>query len=134
MLLVAVAAIAIAGAPATFGWAQATKGWKPDSRRGLHLAETLCAACHLIRSDGSGTVVEGVPSFRAIANRPGQTGERIASVLINPHAPMPRMQLTRREIGDLIAYLETFRDPATGAPLLKGGKPSGKKPVYPRPS
>jgi len=108
--------------------------WKPDMSRGRQLAETLCANCHLIGIRTPDRVIAGVPSFRTIANRRNQTGERIANVLVKPHTPMPDMQLTRREIGDLIAYLDALRDAKSGPPLLKQRNKSGKKPTYPKPT
>lgn len=113
--------------------AQEGKSQPPDATKGLKLAETFCTNCHLIGTGEAGRATPGVPSFREIANRPEQTGSRIASVLINPHMPMPNMQLTRQEIGDIVAYLDTLREPSAGAPLLDP-KLKGKKPTYPQPS
>ena len=105
----------------------------PDPVSGKALAEQLCAGCHLVSDRQKGRVVAGVPSFQAIANRPDQSVERIFKVIIRPHAPMPDMQLTRTEIGDIIAYLDTLRRPGAGAPLIEKDR-SKKKPVYPKQS
>ena len=89
----------------------------PEAGRGLELSQKFCAGCHLI--DGSSTPVPaGLPSLRAIANRSGQTGQRIHDVLIQPHAPMPDMRLSINEIMDIIAYLDTLRQDQS-QPLLK---------------
>ncbi|MGI9411000.1 MAG: c-type cytochrome [Hyphomicrobiaceae bacterium] len=105
----------------------------PDPVSGKALAEQLCAGCHLVSDRQKGRVVAGVPSFDAIANRPDQSVERIFKVIIRPHAPMPDMHLTRTEIGDIIAYLDTLRRPDAGAPLIDKNR-SRKKPVYPKQS
>ena len=103
----------------------------PDPISGKALAEQLCAGCHLVSNTQKGRVVAGVPSFDAIANRPDQTIDRIFKVIIQPHAPMPDMHLTRTEIGNIIAYLDTLRRPDAGAPLIEKDRQK-KKPVYPK--
>lgn len=104
----------------------------PDPERGQKLAVQLCAGCHVVSSEQTGKVTAGVPSFRAIANRPEQTWERIAKVLIQPHAPMPNIHLTRQEIRDIVGYLDSLRKPEAGAPLLENilqpKKPKRTKP------
>lgn len=89
----------------------------PSSDRGLAIARTICKGCHLIDGDDTGPRVVGIPTMRAIANKPGQTARQIENVLILPHAPMPDVQPTAEEIQDIIAYLDTLRDGAA-TPLL----------------
>lgn len=67
----------------------------------------------------------GVGTFQGIANSPGQSAERISNVLILPHVPMPDNQLTRDEIQDILAYLETLRTNPEVPPLMK---PAGAEP------
>ena len=82
--------------------------FEPSAARGRELAVRLCANCHLV--DGSRkSAPEGIGTFRGIANRPGQTADRISNTLILPHMPMPDTQITREEIQDILAYLETLR-------------------------
>ena len=104
---------------------------KADPIRGKALSTQLCASCHLVGEDQTGRVVAGVPSFRVIANRSDQTARRIFNVLVRPHAPMPGIQLTQTEISDIVAYLDTLRQPDAGAPLIDKSR-SRKKPVYPK--
>jgi hypothetical protein len=52
-----------------------------------------------------------VPSFAAIANKKGQTIERIAGRIVVPHPPMPQVQLTRAEIAALSTYIFSLREP-----------------------
>ena len=105
----------------------------PNPDRGIVLADQLCSNCHIVSSKQSTSAGAGIPSFRAIANKPDQTSAHIANVLIKPHAPMPNMQLSRFEIMDIIAYLDQLRRPEAGAPLLKPAKKGGKL-EYPSPS
>jgi hypothetical protein len=50
-----------------------------------------------------------VPSFPAIANRPGASAEHIAGRIIVPHPPMPGIPLTSAEIRDIVAYILTLK-------------------------
>ena len=105
----------------------------PNADRGLALADQLCSGCHIVSPKQTSSAGAGIPSFRAIANRPSQTSAHIANVLIKPHAPMPNMQLSRYEIMDIIAYLDQLRSKDAGLPLLKRPK-GGGKPKFPRSS
>lgn len=100
----------------------------PSAERGLSLAMRLCASCHVVDEATKSAVPVGLPSFRGIANAYGQTAERITNVLIRPHTPMPDTQLTRDEIEDLLAYLETLRTNPAVPPLMV---PGIAKPEYP---
>lgn len=127
--LAAVAAVALTwAAPKGFG---AEEPPPPSAEKGHALAQKFCSGCHVIESDAGTTVPAGVPPFRAIANRPGQTSERIISILIQPHAPMPDMHLSREEMLDIVAYLDTLRTDPAIPPLLPKYSP---KPKYPEPS
>ena len=81
--------------------------FEPSASRGRELAVRLCANCHLV--DAGKSAPEGIGTFRGIANRPGQSADRISNTLILPHMPMPDTQITREEIQDILAYLETLR-------------------------
>ncbi len=82
----------------------------PDAKTGHQIASKLCTGCHIVdREAASATVSADVPSFEAIANKPGQTAETIAGRIVIPHPPMPKIQLTREEIGDVAAYIMTLR-------------------------
>lgn len=104
---------------------------EPSAEKGQTLAERLCSGCHVVET-ASKTVPAGIPPLRAIANLPGQTATRILNVLIQPHAPMPDMQLSRQEILDITAYLDTLRTDKSAPSLLPPKK--GGKPDYPEPS
>ena len=83
----------------------------PDAETGHALAEKLCSNCHIVGAEAaSATVKADVPSFKAIANKPGQTAELIAGRIVIPHPPMPQINVTRLEIGDLAAYIMSLRD------------------------
>lgn len=106
------------------------KDVKPDAGRGQALAEKLCVSCHVVSREEDKPVTAGVPTFRAIANKPGQTADNIRAKIIQPHAPMPDIQLSRQEITDIIAYLDALRSESAGPPLLPEHN-KGTLPDYP---
>jgi cytochrome c len=105
----------------------------PSPERGHELAGRLCSNCHLVEGQKDATVPAGIPTMRGIANQPGQTGQRILDVLIQPHSPMPELRLTIDEIRDLIAYFDTLRTDRSGPPLQSPVNPA-VKPKRPQPS
>jgi cytochrome c len=112
------------------GNGQAQERPVPSPDKGYDLAQKFCKSCHLVDDRADATLPAGIPTFRGIANRPGQTGQRIVSVLIKPHAPMPDISLSSEEMLNIIAYLETLRIDQTIRPLLETVPPA-VKPQYP---
>jgi mono/diheme cytochrome c family protein len=107
----------------------------PDATRGLAIAMKTCAGCHLIGDGRASTASASVPTFRVIANRKNQSAERIISALVLPHPPMPDTHLTREEVMDIVAYLDTLRDRQSGKPsLLPDTKPKKLPPRRRAPS
>ncbi len=102
----------------------------PAPEKGYALAQKLCVSCHLTGDDTGAAVPAGVPSFRGIANKPGQTGQHILDVLLKPHPPMPDIQLSREEMLNILAYLELLRTDSSTPPLLVPDQPK-TKPEYP---
>jgi mono/diheme cytochrome c family protein len=76
-----------------------------DVSKGAQLATQWCANCHVIDGSGSPTVQQGPPSFRSI----GLTGDQLRTFLAHPHGAMPDLALSRTEIDDVTAYIETLR-------------------------
>jgi len=72
---------------------------------GQALAERWCSNCHLVSAAGPGRASDAVPSFAAIAARPGITAEGVATFLRVPHATMPDHGLTQRQAQDLAVFL-----------------------------
>lgn len=79
-----------------------------DLARGAHLAQVWCANCHVVGRTPPKTVREGPPSFREIA-RSKLTRSQLRAFLSHTHGAMPDLSLSRAEIDDLIAYIETLR-------------------------
>jgi mono/diheme cytochrome c family protein len=94
-----IAALIMTLAPA--GIAQAA-----DAANGGRIAERWCSGCHVATPGGAGT--DAVPALETIArNRQGDAGW-MREWLSNPHPPMPNPNLTRTEIDDVVAYLESL--------------------------
>jgi mono/diheme cytochrome c family protein len=75
-----------------------------DADHGEQLARRWCATCHVVASDQT-HASDNVPTFSAIARRPGFDAARIALFLRDPHPVMPDMQLSGTEAADLAAYI-----------------------------
>jgi mono/diheme cytochrome c family protein len=79
-----------------------------DAADGERLARQWCVNCHVIDSSGPATTLpQGPPSFRIIAGHLDPAEMR--SFLTNPHGAMPNLGLTRAEIDNLIAYIESLK-------------------------
>ena len=90
------AAICLVGAtPASAG----------DAASGRVLAEKWCSGCHLIGGSAAGSDI--APPFAAIAADPEKSRGRLQAWLATPHTAMPSMPLSRRDIDDLISYIES---------------------------
>jgi len=96
-------ALGFAAAPAG---AQTVPG---DVRHGRDLSERFCVNCHSVKSEPAATVSSDVLSFPSIAKQPGTTAERLAGRIIIPHPAMPGVQLTVRELRDIIAYIMSLK-------------------------
>ena len=96
LALVALAALGLAPSPAL-----------ADAAAGHAQAVRWCASCHTV--DRGGRVVDAAPSFVALAGDPARTSAHLEVSLTASHPPMPDFQLSRREIADIVAYLESLR-------------------------
>lgn len=80
-----------------------------DPGAGQAIAERWCASCHLVSPEQE-RAMDGVPSFQAIAARGDLTGDTLEAFLTDPHPVMPDMALTREEIADLTAYIDSLAE------------------------
>ena len=77
----------------------------PDE--GLSLARQWCTSCHIVAPGTGGS--DAAPPFESIANNPLVTVEGLRAWLADPHPPMPKFDLTRTEIDDIIAYIKSLK-------------------------
>lgn len=76
---------------------------------GKAMAERWCASCHIIAPSSVTRTTEGVPTFMAIARDPAKTDRRLRLFLTDPHPPMPNFHLSRLEMDDLVAYIQSLK-------------------------
>jgi mono/diheme cytochrome c family protein len=79
-----------------------------DPARGENLARHWCAACHIV-ADDQAHGADNVPTFAAIADKPGFEPGALARFLQDPHPKMPDMQISKTESADLAAYIATLK-------------------------
>ena len=79
-----------------------------DALNGKRLAERWCAACHVV-SVTQREANADAPPFENIAKRPNFSELGLMTFLLDPHAKMPDMSLTRVEASDIAAYVGTLR-------------------------
>jgi cytochrome c len=97
---------------AVFGlclFAAIAPGRAGDAENGKALATRWCGNCHQVGTRMP--VQDAVPPLREVAAQPYATKQWLTTWLTNPHPPMPKLDLTRREIDDLVAFLLTLRTP-----------------------
>jgi mono/diheme cytochrome c family protein len=80
-----------------------------DPGFGRELATRWCMACHVIEREPRRATADGVPSFPAIAAKPGTTATSIEQYLSTGHTRMPDFSLSRSESNALVAYILSFR-------------------------
>lgn len=78
-----------------------------DVATGKLAARRWCASCHVVEPGGHGS--DAVPDFPSIAADPKKTDDVLRTFLADPRHPMPNLQLSRREIEDLVAYIASLR-------------------------
>jgi mono/diheme cytochrome c family protein len=79
-----------------------------DAFNGERLAQRWCAACHVVTAAQRQANADA-PPFEEIAKRPNFTENGLMTFLLNPHATMPDMSLTRIEAGDIAAYVAKLK-------------------------
>jgi mono/diheme cytochrome c family protein len=79
-----------------------------DAANGERLAERWCSACHVVTSTQRQANADA-PPFQEIAKRPAFSEAGLTTFLLDPHAKMPNMNLTRTEAGDIAAYIAKLR-------------------------
>jgi len=80
-----------------------------DARRGLMIAETICAECHAIEKGAPRSPNGNAPAFQGVARTPGMTAMALRVALRTPHREMPNLVLKEDQVDDIIAYLATLK-------------------------
>ena len=82
-----------------------------DAKEGETLAGRWCVSCHDIGRSEKPTASDTAPTFDSIARRKDLNRVHLEAWLGHPHPPMPNLNLTRTEIDNLVAYIESLRAP-----------------------
>ena len=77
-----------------------------DADSGKRLAEARCVPCHAVGPTTRREVADA-PPFETIARKFAPQPEMLAFSLLNPH-PRMNVALTRREVEDIAAYINTL--------------------------
>jgi cytochrome c len=82
-----------------------------DLTAGLKSARSLCVNCHIVESGAprQAELTADIPSFKAIAEKSGQTEYKLKVFMLNPHPPMPNVQLTTHELDNLASYIMSLK-------------------------
>jgi len=79
-----------------------------DARNGEQLAQRWCSACHVV-TNVQREANSDAPPFEAIAKRSNFSENGLMTFLLNPHAKMPNMNLSRIEAADIAAYVAKLK-------------------------
>jgi mono/diheme cytochrome c family protein len=77
-----------------------------DAEAGKKLVINSCSSCHATATATVAT--DTVPPLSFLAKDNKRDPDWIRAWLMEPHPPMPRIMLSRRQIDDVIAYLQTL--------------------------
>lgn len=86
----------------------ASTGMAADKEQGQSLVQQWCEACHHVGNNSNASDV--APPFGQIANDAAYTDERLRGWLHDPHPPMPKFELDRHSIDNIIAYIRSLKD------------------------
>ena len=76
---------------------------------GAAMAERWCMGCHVVEAGAFSDPNSRVPTFSAIASRPGTTAASLNRYLSVGHTRMPDFALTRTERDALVGYILSLR-------------------------
>ena len=77
-----------------------------DAGAGRHLVLQSCSSCH--DTGTTKTATDGAPPLSYIAKDNKQRPAWIRGWLMDPHPPMPGIMLSRKQVDDIIAYLNSL--------------------------
>jgi mono/diheme cytochrome c family protein len=89
----------------------ATAAYGGNAERGKRLAQTTCAACHIVEPNQRDEIADA-PPFMVIGKRFGFDADMIVYALVGPHQKM-NFVLRRPEAEDVAAYIGTLGGSAT---------------------
>ncbi len=79
-----------------------------NSEAGHVLAQQWCASCHQVEP-GAAVAKDVAPSFATLANEHGKDLNWARNYLLDPHLPMMGINLSRVQIDNVVAYMQTLQ-------------------------
>jgi cytochrome c len=83
-----------------------------DPDAGQKVVGRWCTSCHLVGANEAATDQSGsdaAPPLSSVLTEENLTPDQVWGWLAEPHPPMPGLDLSRSEIDDIIAYLESIK-------------------------
>lgn len=80
-----------------------------DAQQGREIALRWCSSCHVVERAATVAPADGLPTFPAIAAKPGLSADQLRAAMNPQHSRMPDFALSRRQQDDLIAYINSLR-------------------------
>jgi len=77
-----------------------------DPAAGRDIVRSWCTACHVVDREGTGA--DAGPALPTLLASKQRSADEIRGWLADPHPPMPNLNLSRQEIEDILAYLESL--------------------------
>src|SRR6202521_3715156 len=77
-----------------------------DAKAGRDLVLRSCTSCHAVTDTSQAS--DGAPPLSYIARDNKERPAWIHGWLMDPHPPMPEIMLSRKQINDIIAYLDSL--------------------------
>ena len=81
-----------------------------EARRGLTVAQDVCADCHAIDRNASSSPNVLAPTFRQIVDTPGMTELALYAALRTPHPIMPNLLPDSADVNNVIAYIRSLQN------------------------
>lgn len=80
-----------------------------DAMQGHEIASRWCSSCHVIERSATSAPTDALPTFPAIAAKPGLSTDQLRAAMNPQHSRMPDFALSRRQQDDLVAYIYSLR-------------------------
>ncbi len=109
------AIILLAAAP------EASAQMQADAAAGHQLASKLCSGCHIVGTESAGSDI--APPFPVIARDPSMTLTELHGWVEPGHPVLPHLALSRKQIADINAYLDSLVGPGPQPAAGQAAKP-----------
>jgi mono/diheme cytochrome c family protein len=86
--------------------ANSTSSAQGSADAGKRLAQQWCASCHQVEPNAPAKDV--APPFASLGVEKGKDPGWVRAWLANPHPPMQGINLSRQQIDDIVAYLQSL--------------------------